>query len=220
MLSGVPRTKVYSSLRKLIQRGLVTELPGKAQRFSVTTPSIAFKSIIRNKKKELTEQATSLVELENVVSLLDSKVEESRSSETIKKSQFWTFEGNAEIESLIADLLSNAEKSVTVSTTESGFSLFLKKQRKMLNCLVSKKVNVQLIVPEVFSNQKLLAELKNNYKIDRRNFINGFFVLYVDENTFLLTNMYAATSLLEKSLAVVFQDNGAIFLTNFFNRAK
>jgi len=217
MLSGVPRTKVYSSLKKLIQRGLVTELPGKMQKFSVTTPSTAFKSIIRSKKKELTEQAASLVELENVVSLLDSKVEESQSSEPIKKSQFWTFEGNTEIEILIADLLSNAENSVIVSTTESGFSLFLKKQRKMLDYLVSKKVNVQLIVSEVFLNQKLLTLLKNNYKIYNRNFVSGFFLLYVDKNTFLLTNIYTATPLLEKSSAIVFQENGAVFLANLFN---
>ncbi len=217
MLSGVPRTKVYSSLRKLVQRGLIAEIPGKTQKFSVTPPSTSFKSIIRSQKKELSEQAASLVKLEKTVSLLDSKVEERGRLAAIKKSEVWSFEGNTEIMVLISDLLSNAENSVIISTTETGFVLFLKKQRKILDHLVSKNVKVQLTVPEVFSNQKLQTELKSNYKITKRIFECGLFFLYIDKNIFLLTNAYTTTSLLEKSSAIVIRDSGAAFLANLFN---
>jgi len=217
MLSGVPRTKVYSSLKKLIQRGLAIEIPGKTQRFSVTPPSKAFKSIILNKKKEILEQAAYLMEFENTISLLESKVEEGQKLEAIRKSEFWSFEGKTEIEVLISDLLHNVKKSAIISTTETGFVLFLGKQRKTLDHLVSKNTNVQLITPEVFSNQKLLSELKNNYKIEQKKLASELFLLYVDKNTFLLTNVYVNIKLLEKSSAIVVQERGAALLANLFN---
>jgi DNA-binding response OmpR family regulator len=221
MLSGVPRTKTYASLGKLVQRGLVVESPGKTQKFSVTKPSIAFKTIIQNKKKELSEQAGSLVELENTISLLDSAVRKNSGSETLKKGDFWSIQGTDEIESVISDMLSKAERSVSASISENSLVLFLKRQRKMLANLAIKKVNVQLNVPESFSNPKLLEDLMESYKIERRRLDGSFLLLYVDENALLLSNLYSTVRHSEGSFAVVFQNSGVEqFLANLFNPSE
>ncbi|MGF3522767.1 MAG: response regulator [Candidatus Bathyarchaeia archaeon] len=72
MSSGVPRTKTYTALKKLLQRGLVTKVPGEKQGFSITNPSGAFSTLLQTWRKELSEQAASLVEIERVISVLDS----------------------------------------------------------------------------------------------------------------------------------------------------
>jgi CheY-like chemotaxis protein/sugar-specific transcriptional regulator TrmB len=217
MISGVPRTKSYTALKKLIQRGLAIELPGRTQRFSVATPSLAFKTILQSKKKELSEQATALVELENTISLLDSQVEKTNSSETLKKGEFWSIQGKEEIDSLISELLSKAENSVDISTNENGFNVFLKNNRKILENLVARKVNVQLKVPDVFTNQKLLDELNENYSVEFKSHVEALFLLYIDEKTFLLTNLYSVSPSLQKSFAIIFQNSGVeAFLANLF----
>src|SRR4030066_518324 len=69
-ISGVPRTKVYDTLKKLVERGLVVEIPEKPQHFDITSPADAFKILVDNMKDMLSEKVTSLVELENAIEVL------------------------------------------------------------------------------------------------------------------------------------------------------
>jgi len=45
-LSQIPRTKIYSILTNLIQKGACSELPGKVRKFSAVSPETAFSRIL------------------------------------------------------------------------------------------------------------------------------------------------------------------------------
>ena len=47
-MSGVPRTKVYSVLKKLVDIGLVVEIPEEPRRFAPLPPKTAFEPYIRS----------------------------------------------------------------------------------------------------------------------------------------------------------------------------
>ena len=58
MFSGVPRTKTYTALKKLVQIGLVLEIPGETQRYSIAHASNALNNFVEAWKNDLSEQTT------------------------------------------------------------------------------------------------------------------------------------------------------------------
>jgi sugar-specific transcriptional regulator TrmB len=60
VLSGVPRTKVYSVLRKLMDMGLVIEVPGEPRRFSPVSPSVALRSYLQS-YRDTVQNLSSLI---------------------------------------------------------------------------------------------------------------------------------------------------------------
>jgi sugar-specific transcriptional regulator TrmB len=63
-IAGIPRTKVYSVLGNLVQKGACTELPGKVVRFKAVEPTIAFQRILQSldeKKDEVVNLADILL---------------------------------------------------------------------------------------------------------------------------------------------------------------
>jgi len=55
--SGVPRTRIYEILNKLMQRGFCTEIPGKVKRFKAINPKFAFKNLIEKIDKKLEQKS-------------------------------------------------------------------------------------------------------------------------------------------------------------------
>ena len=55
MVSGVPRTKVYGTLRKLVERGLVVEMPLEPRKFYVNQPTDAFNAYLQGYKSDISE---------------------------------------------------------------------------------------------------------------------------------------------------------------------
>ena len=48
VLCGVPRMKIYKTLKNPIERGLVTEMPSEPKRFVVLPPSDTFRSFLES----------------------------------------------------------------------------------------------------------------------------------------------------------------------------
>jgi DNA-binding response OmpR family regulator len=191
MASGVPRTKTYSALKKLIQRGLVLEIPGKTQRFSIATPSGGFSTFVQNWKKELSEQANSLVELENAISTLESIHEEKQSLKPVnmRKEEVWSIRGTEEITERTGEILTRAKSSVCVLTTETGLVLFYKNFDKVLDDLAEKGVEIRIKVPVESSNANFVHELKYAYKVESTPVAVPIFLMIVDENELLMASL-------------------------------
>ena len=71
MRCGVPRTKVYATLKKLMERGLVFELPGDPRKFAPAGPAEGFEHHLLHFKQKTSDSVVSLVESHEVVSLLE-----------------------------------------------------------------------------------------------------------------------------------------------------
>lgn len=189
MSSGVPRTKTYSALKKLVQRGLVLEIPGEIQRFSIATPSGGFSTFVQSWKREISEQSTSLFELENAISTLESIHEEKQASKpmSVRKEEVWSIQGSEEIKRKTGEILSKSKKSVCVITTEMGLLLFYRNFMKVLDDLAEKGVEIRIKVPIESSNTNFLNELRYAYKVENMQVATSIFLLVVDKNELLLT---------------------------------
>ena len=53
MESGVPRTKIYSVLRRLVEKGLVMEVPNKPMEFAPISPKKVFSKKLREMERNL-----------------------------------------------------------------------------------------------------------------------------------------------------------------------
>lgn len=189
--SGVPRTKAYQALKKLTQIGLAVEIPGETQKFSLITPSSAFSNFVHNWKRELTEQATTLTELEKTISILDSLHEEKQVLEpmSIKKEEVWSIPSNQEIAKRTEEILAKAHNSVSLITTENGLALFIRNFGRTLDELAAKGVKIHIKVPIGPTNQNFVNELKYVYKVEHAHIPVPIIFLTVDENEALLSTL-------------------------------
>jgi sugar-specific transcriptional regulator TrmB/CheY-like chemotaxis protein len=191
MASGVPRTKAYAALRKLTERGLVFEIPGQPKRFSVTAPSTAFGTLVQSLKKELSEEATSLSELESAISTLESIHEKKQSSKPVntRKEEIWSVQGRDEIKQRTSEMLSRANTHVYAITTERGLVLFYKDFRKILDVLAEKGVEIRINVAIGSSSKNFVRELRYAYKVENTPVTVPVFFLCVDEKELLLARL-------------------------------
>ncbi|MCX8151310.1 MAG: response regulator [Candidatus Bathyarchaeota archaeon] len=215
MSSGVPRTKTYAALKKLAQRGLVVQVPGEKQSFSITAPSGAFNALLQTWKKELSEQAASLVETERVISVLDSLHKSKQVSEPvkIKKEETWSIKGRSAIYRRISEMLSRAKNVVTVATTGEEFMYFYKRFNRLLDDLSGKGVQVKVQVPTASLGGNLVSELKVTYSVE--NVQVSLPVLFIDvDNSELLVSTLATQGAAVKSeeeRGLFFEDSSARF---------
>lgn len=190
MTSGVPRTKSYAALRRLTEKGLVFEIPGEPRRFAITTPSNAFSTSVQSLKKELSEEATSLAELEDAILMLESIHEEqSLKPMNIRKEEVWSIHGRDDIKQRTSEMLSKAKISVHATTTEKGLILFCKNFGRLLDDLAEKGVEIRIKVPIGSSNTSYTRELGYAYKMENVQVTVPIFFLCVDENELLLAQL-------------------------------
>lgn len=191
MNSGVPRTKVYSAIEKLIQRGLVFEKPGKKQEYAVETPSIALKDLIEQKKQELSKQAGNIASLEHAVNLLDTFTKYRLDSSVVRREEFWSVQGQDAIDQIISDLLSKTEKTVRITISLELLGKFLRRYYRTLENL-SEKVSVELYFPKnARSDQRSsINKLEDVFKVFRVDFSTNLLTISFDSDKFLMTNLY------------------------------
>jgi hypothetical protein len=148
-------------------------------------------------KKELSEQATTLVELENAISTLESIHEEKQASKpaNIRKEEVWSIQEGEEITWRTGDIfLSRAKISVYVITTEMGLILFNKNFGKVLDNLAEKGVEIRIKVPIGSSNSNFVHELQYAFKVEDMQVSISIFLLIVDENDLLFANLSTENS--------------------------
>jgi DNA-binding response OmpR family regulator len=191
MSSGVPRTKTYTALKKLVQIGLVIEIPGETQRFSISPSSNALINFVESWKNDLSEQATTLVELENAISTLRSIQEEKQTSKYLgmRKEEIWSIQEDTEIRRVTGEILSKAKASVCVVTTEMGLVMFYRNFGKLLDELAEKGIEIHIKVPVGPSNNSFVHELRYVYQVTNFQVTVPIFLLIVDENKLLITNL-------------------------------
>ena len=189
MRCGVPRTKVYATLKKLMERDLVFELPGEPRKFAPTSPAEAFEPYLLHFKEETSERIISLTESDKVVSLLEEAYEKTQSTIEPRKEEVWLVQGQSEMLRKMKEILSQAKKSITVVTTEDGFVWFYKAVDKLLDKLVENGVNVQIGTPINSHNGSLARELNYVCKVKHVDVGSPLLYLCVDEQIFFLAKL-------------------------------
>jgi sugar-specific transcriptional regulator TrmB len=194
---GVPRTKVYATLKKLAERGLVFELPGEPRKFAPTSPTEAFEPYLLHFKEKTSDRVISLVESDKVVSLLEEAYEKTQSTIEPLKEEVWIVQDRSEILKTVRGMLSRAKKSIAVVTTENGFVWFYKTFGKLLDKLGENGVDVQIGAQINSHNGSLARELSYIFKVKHVDVGSPLLYLCVDEQSFFLVKLSLNSTSLE-----------------------
>ncbi len=186
MRCGVPRTKVYATLKKLMERGLVLEVPGEPRRFTPTSPVEAFELHLLRFKEKTSERIASLMESRKIVSLLQEAYEKKQSSVEPRKEEIWIVQGRSEVLRQMREMLSHAKKSVEVVTNEDEFIWFSKAFDKLLDKLAENGVNIKIGTPINSHNGSLARELNYIYNVKHVDVRLPMIYLCVDDQAFFL----------------------------------
>ena len=197
MRCGVPRTKVYATLKKLIERGLVFEIPGEPRRFASMSPAEAFEPYLLRFKEKTSDRVISLVESDKVVSLLEEAYEKAQSTVEPQKEEVWIVQDRSEILKKVRGMLSRAEKSVAIVTTENGFVWFYKAFGKLLDRLGEDGVDVQIGAQINSHNGSLARELSYVFKVKHVDVSSPLFYMCVDDQAFFLAKLSLNSTNLE-----------------------
>jgi len=83
-LCGVPRTKVYGALKKLIERDMVDEIPLNPKKFMALPPNEVFKYILKS-------QRMIMESFSEIISSLQRDYEKSKALSNTFRGEFWVF---------------------------------------------------------------------------------------------------------------------------------
>ncbi len=175
---GVPRTKIYLILKKLMERDLVYALPETPVKYAPNSPVEAFQEYLSFRKDKTSQQVISLVESKEFVSQLEEIYRKTHlTSSQLHKSEIWTVKGRSEIFRRIKEMLRNAKKNVMIVSTEKGFLLTYKMVEKTFDKLIENGVSIKIKTPINSINKYLVHEL--NYICDIEHIDLTYPLIYV-----------------------------------------
>ena len=201
VLSGVPRTKVYSVLKKLIDLGFVMEIPGEPRRFSPAPPRAALEVYLQSYQERFQN-------LSSLISTLEDAFRKAKHRENMRRGSIWRISEKEEILKKIREMLSRAGKSVFIVTNENGLIILYKTFNKIFDELVGRSVEIKIVVTDEPNNKHLLRELRYVCSVEEKNLHLPLTILCADERRILMSylrpNKYLSKS--EKDEAIFSDD--------------
>jgi len=182
VLSGVPRTKVYGVLRKLIEMGLATEIPSEPRKFSPIPPRIALGAYLKSYQDRVET-------LSSLISTLEDAFRRTKNKEILRRSSLWAISGREETLRKIREMLSKAKKSVRIVTNENGLVLLYRSFNKMFDELVDRSVEINITTSDGFNTQHLIRELRYICSIEKADFRLPLIILGVDDEQLLISHL-------------------------------
>jgi sugar-specific transcriptional regulator TrmB len=182
LMSGVPRTKVYGILRKLIDTGLIVEMPEEPKKFAPNPPKTAFESYLHSYQNN----AKNFL---SVITFLDETFRKAKNEGMPQQETMWIINGRQEILGKIQEMLSRARSSVDLATNEETLILLYKVFNKMFDELAERRVKIRIATVLNSNSQHVINELRYTCEIEETDFCLPFIFLCIDEKQFLLTNL-------------------------------
>ncbi len=155
MESGVPRTKIYSVLRRLVERGLVVEVPGKPMEFAPVSPKKVFSEKLREMERNLDALKGIIETLERAY--LGSKVRS-------PMEPIWVFRAPQHLDKVL-DVLSDARQEVRMLLGKELLYTLVRKGDKLLDELVERGVCVTMMMRVDEGDRFLVRELSYVCKV-------------------------------------------------------
>ena len=168
-ISGVPRTKVYETLKNLIDRGLVEELPSNPLKFIASSPIKSF----RENFQPLEEKTKNLRKLLHILEFYHRKA---KNTETIEQTEVWILR-DSEVLKKLKSILYEAKKSVMILTSTSGIIFLYRDFGKILDRTAEKGVKIQILTPRDPYSRHIVKEFAYQFEVKYTDF--KLSVLYI-----------------------------------------
>jgi sugar-specific transcriptional regulator TrmB len=178
----VPRTKVYGTLKKLVEYGLVIEIPGVPKCFTPTSPLDAFGSTVKrtlNKALDFSEILESLVDIHEM-----SMKEASPQQKTL-----WYIDGDDDILGKFHEIVSQAKKTLDVVASADGLTLFFNSAPNLLDQMQNIGVDVRIFSPLDPKASPLARELSYLFDVRKVDISSPLLFVDSDHKSFILAKV-------------------------------
>jgi sugar-specific transcriptional regulator TrmB len=119
--AGVPRTKVYGSVKKLVERGLLEQSEGSPRIFFAKPPKDFLIPLLEKESRRIKDSLDALTELE----VIHESMEYVKKAEALR-SKVLRYSRRSTITRKLVDLLRDSSKKVVILTTANGLIRFSK----------------------------------------------------------------------------------------------
>lgn len=177
-LAGVPRTKVYGALKRLMASKMVIQSQGRPQLFFPRPPSSALSSALQRTRLQA-------YEFEEVFRSLQEKYQTSMLGSPMEAINLWALRGRQQILDKATEMLNSAQSTIEIATDADGFiRLYKASWRTFEKC----RIAISVTLPKEAKGQFLPRELQTCGEVGF-NFIDQFppiLVLDIDSSKSLL----------------------------------
>jgi len=180
----VPRTKVYGTLRKLIDEDLVVEIPGTPKKFSPVDPEEAFKALLRTLKRRA-------IDFDLVLRTLGQTHEGSMFEARPKKTISWYLEGEEETKEKSIEMIRRCRRSLTILTNEEGLGIIFNSAHRLLDEIHQRGISATLYSPLDPITNPLARELSYIVNVNKLDFHSQALFINSDYKEFLLARVLA-----------------------------
>lgn len=171
---GIPRTKIYETLRKLVEYDMVTEVPVNPKRFVALPPSEVLRPILKLQK-------ITIKRFNEIVSSLQRRYERTMSLTSMPRGEFWLFLGSDSLRG-VSDALSKARREVVTLLSWGSFAQFYNAFGRLLDGLVERGVKVQVCFSaDSEVDQRICRSMGLNYRVVSISLSPSIIFLRVDD---------------------------------------
>lgn len=178
----VPRTKVYGTLKKLIDYGLVVEIPGTPKQFAPSNPGESFNTILNITKEKATDFDSIIKHLENIH-------EKHKEDAGPQKKLVWFLDQDHDIKGKCNEIIRQSEVSLTIVTTEDGLEILFNAAHRLLDEMLENGVEIKLYSPLDPRVNPLARELSYIYQVKKVAVNTPILFINSDNERFILAKL-------------------------------
>lgn len=179
---NVPRTKVYGTLKKLVNYDLVVEIPGIPKAFAPISPDVAFRTILDMAKSKAHD-------FSSIIDMLKEAHESTKRKSSPQKKVLWHLNEDDDIMSKCHEIISRSERKVVILTNAHGPSILFNYDPKLLDQLNEQGVDVKLYSPLDPKTNPLARELSYVFTVKKADIATPILFIDSDHRRFLLARM-------------------------------
>lgn len=178
----VPRTKVYGTLKKLIDYGLVVEIPGHPKQFAPSNPGESFNTILNITKEKATD-------FDNIIKKLDEVHEKRKEILGPEKKLIWFLNKEHNIKGKCNEIIRQSEEELNILTTEDGLEILFNAAHRLLDEMLESGVEIKLYSPLDPKVNPLARELSYIYQVKQVEMETPILFINSDNKRFILAKL-------------------------------
>lgn len=178
----VPRTKVYGTLKKLIDYGLVVEIPGSPKQFAPAHPEEAFSTILNITKRKVND-------FDSILQTLIKTHEENKDEIGPQKKLVWYLNEEDNILGKSNEIIRQSKTTLLILTNEDGLGILFNSAHRLLDDVQESGVAVKLYSPLNPRLNPLARELSYIYEVKQVDVATPVLFINSDNERFLLAKL-------------------------------
>ena len=195
--AGIPRSKVYGTLKKLLEKGLIISINGKKREFIPKDPTKTLGPIqlyLRSRTKIF----------EEVLEALKEKCEQRRTKPKII--EIFQIEEFNNIIKKIKELFAIAKNNILIISNEKHFEEIYRKTQKEFLKIERRGINTKIILDNIDNSRLYIKELKYIFPILEINQKINIIIITVDNSKALLGKLKQKSDYNDEDIAIYFEN--------------